>query len=275
MKVVMARPIGINLQAFALSLMRHVGAVRVPFSFLEVFSGDGGKEKGEEFFKAAFGDHLEAVSRPFRHVELNAISFWKELIQQVSLLRIEGFGPVESSTPSGAKANPALILERLLSFDPVSIDRIGGVCAIPLYELEESDFESFGRSATDEVREVLRQHHVLQYFFPPADQIVLAAADRGARAAPASVLRQVSLAPETGHPLAPNEIVDPRADLHDLVAALSERGLLVEGGATIEVTSSGHAIRAEVKFRPREGVMEKLSRILSIKLDMSLKDLLK
>lgn len=274
MKIVMARPVGINLQAIALSLMHRIGAARMSLSLLDEFKGDEGKQKGEEFFKDVFGNHVEAASRPFKYVELNTVSFWKELIQQVSFLDVEGFGVGDSAT-SGVKANPTLILERLLTFDPVAIDRIGGVCAVPLYDLGEPDFEMFARSATDEVREILRRHHVFQYFFPPADQIALAAADRGSLVSTASILHQVGFAPEAGHPLAPNEIVDPKADLLDLVAALSEKGLLVEGHASIEVSQSGHAVRSEVKFRPREGVMEKLSRMLSIKFDVSLKDIFK
>ena len=196
------------------------------------------------------------------------------MIQQLSFIEVDGFDPNASAT-SGVKANPAILFQHLLTFDPVAIDRIGGVCAVPLYDLGEADFELFARTATDEVREVLRTHHIFQYFFPPADQIALAAADRGSPVTTASIFHQVNFAPEAGHPLAPNEIVDPRTDILDLVEALREKGLLVEGSTSAEVSQSGHLLRAEVKFRPREGVMEKLSRILSIKLDVSLKDIFK
>lgn len=271
MKIVMARPVGINLQAIALALMQRIGSARLSLSLFTQFKGVKGKKKGEEFIKDVFGNHAEAASRPFKYVELNTVSFWKELIQQVSFLEVEGFGVGDL----GVKVTPTLILERLLAFDPVAIDRIGGVCAVPLYDLGELDFEMFARGETDEVREILRRHHIFQYFFPPADQIALAAADRGLLTSTASILNQVSFAPEIGHPLAPNEIVDPRADLLELVDALQEKGLLVEGSASIEVSQSGQAVRAEVKFQPREGVMAKISRVLAIKLDVSLKDIFK
>jgi hypothetical protein len=57
------------------------------------------------------------------------------------------------------------------------------------------------------------------------------------------------------------------------VDALRDRGLFVEGVSTIEVSPAGQSIRAEVKFRPREGFIEKLSRVFSIKLNVSLKDI--
>ena len=116
MKIVMARPVGINLQAVALSLMHRIGTARMSLSLFDEFKGDEGKKKGEEFIKDVFGNHAEAASRPFKYVELNTVSFWKELIQQVSFLEVEGFGVGDSAT-SGLKANPTLILERLLTFE--------------------------------------------------------------------------------------------------------------------------------------------------------------
>ncbi|HZD12403.1 MAG TPA: hypothetical protein VE177_02660, partial [Candidatus Binatus sp.] len=130
-------------------------------------------------------------------------------------------------------------------------------------------------NSTDAVREILIRHQIFQYFFPPADQIVLAAADRGSPVTTASILNQLNYAPGAGHPLAPNEIVDPKANILDLVDALQKKGFLVEGRTDIEISDSGQAVRAEVKFGPHEGVMQKLSRIISIKLDLSLKDVFK
>ena len=73
MKIVMARPVGINLQAIALSLMKRIGTTRMSLSMLGEFKGD----KGDKFIKDVFFDHAEAASRPFKYVELNTVSFWK------------------------------------------------------------------------------------------------------------------------------------------------------------------------------------------------------
>ena len=43
----------------------------------------------------------------------------------------------------------------------------------------------------------------------------------------------------------------------------------------MEISPTGSAVRSEVKFRPREGVIEKLSRIVSLKVDFNLKDIFK
>lgn len=131
----------------------------------------------------------------------------------------------------------------------------------------EADFEIFKNGATDAAREVLRIHNMLHYFCPAADQIVLAAAERSAPTplalALALAMWQVALASEAGHPLAPNEIVDPRTDLIDLLEALRDKGLVTEGSTVVELTPAGHSVRAEVKFKPREDLMAKLARVLS------------
>jgi hypothetical protein len=222
----MARPVGINLQAFALLLTRYLGTTHVPLSAFKAFSRESGKKggkkgekkggkKGEELIKDIFGDHLEAAARPFKYVDLNTVSFWKELVHQISFLELEGLSIVGSATPQ-VKGDLTLIFEHLLKFDPIALDRNGGVCAVPLYELGEPDFELFAQNATDAVREILLRHQIFQYFFPPADQIVLAVADRGAPVSTDSIIQQVGFAPEAGHPLASNEIVDPRADILEL-----------------------------------------------------------
>jgi hypothetical protein len=278
MKVVMARPVAINLRAFASSLISQLGGSRVPMNILQRFSseGDEGQKQMQQFFAETFSGNVIAVTRPFKYVELNVPSFWKELIQQLSLLQFEGLPqPDSNELKQELKGTPTLVLERLMGFDPIAADRAGGVCAIPLFDLLETDFEVFENGATDSAREVLRVHNVLHYFFPAADQIILAAAERSAPTPPSLAMRQVAFAPEAGHPLAPNEIVDPRTDLIDLLEALRAKGLVTEGNTVLELTPAGHSVRAEVKFKPREGLMEKLARVLSIKIDMSLKDIFK
>lgn len=259
-KIVMARPVGINLQTFASSLVGYLGTTRMPMSFFKAFSSESGKKTGkkggkkrEELFKEIFGNHVEAACRPFQYVDLNTVSFWKELIQQISFLEVEGWG-VRDSVTSQLKGDHTLNLEHLLKFDPIALDRNGGVCAVPLYELGEPDFELFAQNATEAVRAILLRHQIFQYFFPAADQIALAAADRGAPVSTASILHQVRFAPEAGHPLARNEIVDPQTDLLDTVTALMGKKFLVEGSISTEISPSGKVVRTEVKLRPREGL---------------------
>lgn len=271
-KIVMARPVAINLQPIAMVLMEKLGGVRIPFSRFELLSS---KEKGEQYAKELLNDVGEIVARPYLYVQLNTLSLWKEVIQQLSLLQFEGFSGKQEDQPPDLKAMPMMILEQLLRYDPVAVDRSGGVCAVPLHLLDQADFEAIARGDADYARACLVRHGVFQYFFPPADQIALAAVDRGEATTADAISRRVEMAPDLGHPLAPNELVDPQAHVMDLVDALKDRKLIIEGNMSIEVSPTGRTVRSEVKFRPREGVMEKLARVISIKVDMSMKDLFK
>jgi len=58
-----------------------------------------------------------------------------------------------------------------------------------------------------------------------------------------------------------------------LIDALEEKKLCVEGEHCVELTETGRSVRTTVKWKPREGFIAKLSRILSLKLDLSLKEL--
>ena len=271
-KIVMARPVAINLQPIALALMEKLGGARIPFSRFELLSS---KEKGEQYAHELLDDVGESVARPFLNVQLNTLSIWKEVIQQLSLIQIEGFSGKQEDQAPDLKAIPIMILERLLRYDPVAVDRSGGVCAVPLHLFDQADFEALARGDVDHATACLTKYGVLQYFFPPSDQIALAAIDRGEATTPDAISRRVQMAPELGHPLAPNELVDPQAGIMDLMDALKDRDLLVDGSMSVEVSPAGRTVRSEVKFRPREGVMEKLARVISIKVDINWQDLFK
>lgn len=271
--IVMARPVALNLQSIALSAVSQLGSPRLPLSIIELLNQPETKERGEKLIRDLLQDTMERTGRPFKYVPLNTLSFWKELIQQFSLIQFEGFSQKDGQPDIMRTA--VVIFERLLLYDPVATDRSGGVCAVPLYDLNEVDFETLARGDADFTRACLVRHGVFQYFFPPADQIALAAIDRGEASTAAAISRHVQLAPDLGHPLAPNELVDPKAHVTDLLNALKDRKMVVEGSMSIEVSPAGRSVRSEVKFRPREGVMEKLARVFSIKLDMNMKDLFK
>jgi predicted methyltransferase len=59
------------------------------------------------------------------------------------------------------------------------------------------------------------------------------------------------------------------------VEALLEQGLLVEGEAGIEITPAGQSVRAAVRFKPREGLLSTLANIISVKIELTLKDFFK
>jgi hypothetical protein len=49
---------------------------------------------------------------------------------------------------------------------------------------------------------------------------------------------------------------------------------LVEGEIGLEASEEGRQTTAAVRFKPREGFLAKLARVLSVKVEFSLKDLL-
>jgi len=73
----------------------------------------------------------------------------------------------------------------------------------------------------------------------------------------------------------PLDLLKLLIDLQNFIEALQGRGLLVEGDIGLELTKDAKTFRAQVRFKPREGLISKLSRIFSLKADLSLKDFFK
>jgi hypothetical protein len=203
---------------------------------------------------------------------LNLVAVWKDVIQQLSLIEIE---PHPRALPDGKTVAPTLHLRKLVALDPAEVDRSLGVCSLPLYEFSESDVEVLQRGIDLEAaREILRARDIFQYFFPPPDHLALGLAE--SRTRPASELvADLVRTPEIGHPFGQFEVVDSSLNLNEVVVSLQERGLLVDGEVGVEVTEGGKQLRAQVRFRPREGLLARLANVLSIKVDLSLKDLFK
>lgn len=197
------------------------------------------------------------------------VALWQDLISQLSHLSVE-----MPTTDAGlAGVLPKLHLGSLAALDPAGNDRTLGNCFIPLYDFTDSDAEVLHRGQDVEaVRYVLRQKGILQYFYPAPDQLILGFLDRGLDRS-TSLIELVNTAPAIGHPLGQSEMVPPETRLSHIVEALMERKLIVEGEIGLELSGQGQATRGTVRFRPREGIFEKIARILSVKVDFNLKDL--
>ena len=70
-------------------------------------------------------------------------------------------------------------------------------------------------------------------------------------------------------------MLNTNVDIHDVVETLQESGFLVEGEFGIELTEDGKSVRSTVRFKPKEGLIQKISRIFSVNVDLSLSDLFK
>ena len=272
-KVLMVRPVAVNLGYTAKVLVERIGRVALHQSDFDWIGQH--PEKFREWLVQFFRG-IKGLTVPMEFVRLNAIAVFKDIIQQLSL--IDTSSTEKGKAEENFQTKPGFTgfdLSRLANLDPVATDRLMGVCSIPLYDLSGEEIANLiTHGDEEEAREILKRHDVLQYFFPAADHLALGLLDREPVSADVIVDR-LKQTPELGHPFGPLEIVDQNVQLVEVVDALQERGLLVEGKANIEITPEGRSVRTEVSFKPREGLVSKLLRQFSFKVELSLKDLFK
>jgi hypothetical protein len=277
LRVLMIRPIAINLGGLARSVSEIAGRTSLSQADLDWLVEVCKRPKQELdaiVTKMALQMIPHGLAAPWI-ASLNVLAVWKEIVQQLALIDIET--PTTAGGQGGKVGHgtqiPTLHFTRLLGFDPAEADRGLGVCAVPLYGFSAADVEVFhaGRDI-DAARNILGRHGILQYFFPSADQLALGFAEQ-LTAQPGDIVDRLIQTPGAGHPFGALEIVDPQVRLTDMVGALQEFGLLVEGEAGVEVTEKGRTVRAAVRFKPREALLTRLANVLSVKLDLSLKDL--
>jgi|SRR5665213_200553 len=74
--------------------------------------------------------------------------------------------------------------------------------------------------------------------------------------------------PQLGHPYGPTALVSENTKLTDMIDALGERGMIVEGELGLEVGPGGKQIRTSLKFKPQEGLLSKIINRFSLNLDL-------
>ncbi len=279
--ILMARPVAVNLGQAAKMLCDMIGGMQIGPAEL-TWMKDHQAEFQENLKHVVDIEQVQRVLiSPLLTARLNVVGAIKEAVHQLSLIEFqetEGSSGIqinsETAGPSQDKQIPTFNLKQLSLLDPAEADRRLGVCTIPLYKLSEPEVGVLqADSSAEEVRDVLRAHGVLQYFFPPPDHLALGIAD-GCRLTPRELSERLSLIPGYGHPFGPQEILDTSIPVVATVDALRERGFLVEGEFAVELSQGGQQCRATVKFQPREGLLAKLSRLFSMKVDLRLRDLL-
>lgn len=155
--------------------------------------------------------------------------------------------------------------------DPIAKDRELGVCGIPIYGFSAEEFSDLMETDhVDFVRETLRRKNILQYFFPPPDQLALGLVDRFRPKNRAHLIDLTKSAPAMGHPFGQPEIVQASSP-QQVIDELLDRGLAVEGELTIDIGPDGQSLRSTVRFKPREGLLSKIINRISV--DLSFKDL--
>ena len=271
-KVAMARPLAINFGPIAKLISEVLGKFSIGPEDVKWMN-----DNKEEFQKRSLeiigsGRITNIVASPFSAVGLNLLGVFKEAMQQLFLIEIQ---KSDNLTIETIPRLPTLNVQRLAVLDPVEADRRMGVCSIPLYDIDKESMEILSsKSNVDLAKEILRKQDILQYFFPAADHLALGLVDRGVKS-PSVLLEQLRKTPEEGHPYGPLEILKHPASLIEVVDALKDRGLVTEVELGYEVSANGNSYRAQVRSKPREGLISKLSKIFSIKIDINLKDLFK
>ena len=277
-KVILARPIAVNLARAAEALATFFGKPEIGQRDLARLSDERTKRVFEHRAKllidAAFVPAIQAVG----YAALNAPATWQDVITQLSHVQFMSSSDFTQNleTSKEAKADlPVIRFGALVALDPAEIDRQMGVCSVPLYELSGDEALVFHSGVDIEAaRELLRTHHILQYFFPAPDHLALGLIEKKS-APPSTLAGWLEQSPNIGHPFGPSELVASNMTLDELVNVLKEQGFSVEGEFGLELTDSGKASRATVRFKPREGFLSKLSNVVSVKIDLNLNDLFK
>jgi hypothetical protein len=279
-QVIMARPIAVNLPGLANTISGLLGRSSMKLDELGEYLS-----RLSEYLSAStkfLPNQEEEARRWFKPISeiintaapLNATAQILEIMGQLGKIRVE---TIEERSQASTTENPVstkqvvLNLERLMSTDPTEGDRQLGICGVPLYGFSLSEVEIIQRGTDIEViKDLLRRHDLLQYFFPAPDQLALGLVDRGATKV-SELIDHLTQAPALGHPFGPPEIVPPATSFTKVIDTLKERKLLTEGEIGLEITPEGQSIRATVRFKPREGLLSKLINRFSFNID--LKDL--
>jgi hypothetical protein len=281
MKVVLARPIPFNLAVIAAFISKEIGKLSLGWDDLQSLAARTSEvtsmlqHEVRSMEKAGLGP-LAAVVLPFTYARLDTVAVFKEVIQQLSFVELEQDNQVNFDGANAESAGTKAVfgLRRLFALDPVEMDRRVGICSVPLYELSPADAEVFQSGVDIEhARTILKTQNILQYFFPAPDHLALGLAEQTI-STPGTLVDRLLGVPEVGHPFGEPELLSLQ-DVSQTVEALQEQGLLVEGEAGIEITPAGQSVRAAVRFKPREGLLSKLSNIISVKIELTLKDLFK
>lgn len=267
-KVVVARPISFDIASAARVLFALVNQGEIGIAQLtDALSGKDGKPPTAQ--RASLEDLIAAIGLSYTKASIPALSNVVNFVQQLAHLDWDTLIQSSQADPN----NPTLRLEPLLNLDNLRNDLRFGVCPVPLYDFRRDEWETFASgNKTDEIRSTLERLNIRQYFFPPADQLILGVLERGINT-DQRLLATAELAPKIGHPLGENEILNAR-DLPEVLAGLRELGYVAEGEHGLEISEQGRSVRSVIRFRPRESLFSKLLSRFNVNVNADFKDLL-
>lgn len=173
-------------------------------------------------------------------------------IQVVMLRRA---APVSSKLSSST----SLLNEKEWRADLKESDIELGLCPMPIDEFSTAEIDSLQSGDNLEaLRDILRQHHMLQYFFPAPDQLALGLIERLTFKAIPQIVDQLVRVPDLGHPFGPMELMPAQYSFTDMIQELQKHKLVVVEEEGFKITEEGKLVRAIVRDKPREGMVFKI-----------------
>lgn len=262
-KVLIARPIAIDISMIARSVLEPFNVHEFDFDRARIFLKDM-QSQSENETKALVtplaDDAVANIPKIFENVALPVINQIVSVISQSAMLPWNDIWKLFSETAASGKID----LKSLIARDTIAADLQAGICPIPLYEFSESDFYLFrADNCIEDCRERLKSMGIYQYFFPAPDQLALALVESGVGDRE-FILRDTKLAPSMGHPFGEVELIDGSTELKELVDSLNDRKMIVEGEFGFEISPQGKSVRGQIKFAPREGLVEKILKRISL-----------
>jgi hypothetical protein len=266
-RIIAARPVVVNLAEFADEVQDAFGTDTLGPEQFQTISSQGQKQT-----EAFLGPIVEPLVKQFAYgaAAVGIAPIFAQLIAQASQLKAISIDTKHPETGAD-QTEWTLDFSKLAQLEPEKEDLELGICPVPIYAFTEHELGIIGDDGSVEiVRQLLREHNVFQYFYPSPDQLALGIVDREP-SKEINVIESVESAPTLGHPLGEMELVPQDTPVLEIIDALKERKLLVEGEITRELTPDGETTRATVKFTPQEGVVSKLVNRINVNIELSTK----
>ena len=268
--VLMIRPLPINLSKAFFQFSMLFGKSSINSNDLKPKLDENGKKVLNGDFQNKFEHIIKEVSPQFDIIgrtNLNMVPIFKELVQQLSNLKfVQELG--------GENDDFNIDFQELVTFNPIVYDTNVGVCPIPLYDFSMEETELFITNKNPEENlKILEKHNIKQFFYPPIDSLALGLIENEKNTEP-ELVKKLKEVPNIGHPFGNNEIIDVNK-VNEIVDALKDKNLIVEGEFDLGITENGKEKRMKIKFTPRESIFKRISYVFQAKIDLNLKDLWK
>lgn len=266
-RVLVARPVPLDIAHIARKLFTTAAGF-IDFQKIIEFKNDI-VEKPQESINGKYGSILVPLINSITSTPVPPMSFAIQLIQQSSLLNWEKL--IKGDADASIKLQNAVV--DILSMDNMAADIQHGICPIPTYEFQDSDWDLFGEAGDrDAAVNRLKELKVHQYFFPPADTLAMGVMDHGLSSSQ-QVASATTLAEAEGHRVTKSDLVPDATTVPEVLEELKSKGYVAEGEFSYELTEAGESLRKSIKVRPAEGLISKLISKLNFNVDVSTKDL--